>query len=56
MKTKTKLIILLVIVLLCIIGYFIFPLAAVMFKIAIGLIALLLILLGVFIGRITKKN
>lgn len=55
MKMK-KISLFLGILLLAIIGLIMFKVGVVMFKIMIGLGVFALIMLGVFIGRLTKKN
>ena len=56
MKTKTIIIIVGFVLLLIIIGYFTFPLVLVLFKSMIGMIALVLIGLGIFIGTLIPKK
>jgi len=56
MKTKTIIIILGIVLLLIIFGYFTFPLVLVLFKSVIGMIALVLIGLGIFIGTLIPKR
>jgi uncharacterized membrane protein len=55
MKTKTILIIIVVVIAIAVIGYYTFPLVLALFKTAMGIIALLLVALGIAIGTIVSK-
>jgi hypothetical protein len=50
MKTRNMLITILIVVVIAVIGYYTFPLVLALFKTAIGIIALLLVALGIIIG------
>lgn len=55
MKTKTILIIIGVVILLCVIGYLLFPVFVVIVKAIVGLHVFILVALGLFIGYLLSK-